>query len=127
MNRHTLGGGPYFCVVMKWALENNKRQLRPGFTIVELLIVVVVIAILAAITIVAYNGITGRAKSSAAQTAAETASKKVLVYMTTNADQAPPDLATAGITDSNSTTLPIQLKHVRNSPNLLYYGDYQQH
>lgn len=36
-----------------------------GFTIVELLIVVVVIAILAAITIVAYNGIQSRANESA--------------------------------------------------------------
>lgn len=36
-----------------------------GFTIVELLIVVVVIAILAAISIVAYNGIQTRAKASA--------------------------------------------------------------
>lgn len=35
-----------------------------GFTIVELLIVVVVIAILAAITIVSYNGITARATES---------------------------------------------------------------
>lgn len=38
---------------------------QKGFTIVELLIVIVVIAILAAITIVAYNGIQNRAKASA--------------------------------------------------------------
>ena len=44
-----------------WA--KNKHQA--GFTIVELLIVVVVIAILAAITIVAYNGIQNRANDSA--------------------------------------------------------------
>ena len=37
------------------------RQTKSGFTIVELLIVIVVIAILAAITIVAYNGIQNRA------------------------------------------------------------------
>lgn len=36
-----------------------------GFTLVELLIVIVVIAILAAISIVAYNGIQDRAKASA--------------------------------------------------------------
>ncbi len=38
---------------------------RRGFTIVELLIVIVVIGILAAITIVAYNGIQQRAKNNA--------------------------------------------------------------
>ncbi len=36
-----------------------------GFTIVELLIVIVIIAILAAITLVSYNGITARAEQSA--------------------------------------------------------------
>ena len=38
-----------------------------GFTIVELLVVVVVIAILAAITIVSYNGITGQARVAVAK------------------------------------------------------------
>jgi prepilin-type N-terminal cleavage/methylation domain-containing protein len=43
----------------------NKER---GFTIVELLIVIVVIGILAAITIVAYSGITARANATKAQT-----------------------------------------------------------
>ena len=43
----------------------RQKELRRGFTIVELLIVVVVIAILAAITIVSYNGIQQQARRSA--------------------------------------------------------------
>ncbi len=45
--------------------QQPRKSKGYGFTIVELLIVVVVIAILAAISIVAYNGIQTRAKASA--------------------------------------------------------------
>lgn len=62
---------------------------RPGFTIVELLIVVVVIAILAAITVVAYNGITRRASESAASNAASQAKKKIGVWQVENPSQSP--------------------------------------
>lgn len=79
------------------------RDRRRGFTIVELLIVVVVIAILAAITIVAYNGITNRSKASAAATSADQAAKKVIAYAITNSDTYPPSLADAGVTDGSST------------------------
>jgi len=60
-------------------LKNIKQQ---GFTIVELLIVIVVIAILAAITIVAYNGVQNRAKTTAGQSAATNAAKKAELYNT---------------------------------------------
>jgi len=44
--------------------HNRDNTGKRGFTIVELLIVIVVIAILAAITVVAYNGIQTRAKDA---------------------------------------------------------------
>ena len=56
------------------SLQTLKDQ--KGFTIVELLIVIVVIGILAAITIVAYNGIQNRAKSTAGQNLASQVAKK---------------------------------------------------
>lgn len=54
-----------------------KSKSTSAFTIVELLIVIVVIAILAAITIVAYNGIQDRARASAAAQGLSNAAKKI--------------------------------------------------
>lgn len=65
---------------------------KAGFTIVELLIVVVVIAILAAITIVSYNGITNKAADSVAQSNAASAFKKLAVYMVDGANSLPPSM-----------------------------------
>lgn len=51
---------------MKQLLDSRHKNIQSGgFTIVELLIVIVVIAILAAISIVAYNGIQARTKDTA--------------------------------------------------------------
>jgi prepilin-type N-terminal cleavage/methylation domain-containing protein len=65
---------------------NNIKTLRKdrGFTIVELLIVIVVIAILAAITIVAYNGIQNRSKTTASASAGNTVIKKAEAYNSIN-------------------------------------------
>lgn len=57
-----------------WA---QKSIYSKGFTIVELLIVVVVIAILAAITIVAYNGIQNQASDSVVKSDISTLGKKM--------------------------------------------------
>lgn len=53
---------------------------REGFTIVELLIVIVVIGILAAISIVAYNGIQNRSNDAAVKNDLTQMAKKVALY-----------------------------------------------
>lgn len=78
-------------------------QKQKGFTIVELLIVIVVIGILAAITIVAYNGIQDRARQSQVSSAAAQAGKKVRIHQTEN-DSYPVSLASIGITNTSSIT-----------------------
>lgn len=58
----------------------KKMKSEKGFTIVELLIVIVVIGILAAIVIVAYNGVSNRAKATKANASASTVIKKLEAY-----------------------------------------------
>jgi prepilin-type N-terminal cleavage/methylation domain-containing protein len=62
----------------KWALKNK------GFTIVELLIVIVVIAILAAISILAYNGIQNRTSDAAVQSDLRNLAMKIEEYKAVN-------------------------------------------
>lgn len=73
-----------------------------GFTIVELLIVVVVIAILAAITIVSYNGIQNRAYDAAVKSDLEMFAKKLELVKSNNTSEVYPLANTANMTTVTS-------------------------
>ncbi len=66
------------------------KQTQNGFTIVELLIVIVVIGILAAITIVAFNGIQQRARTTAVYDSMQKMEKSLKAYAVTTGDDAWP-------------------------------------
>jgi prepilin-type N-terminal cleavage/methylation domain-containing protein len=77
-----------------------------GFTIVELLIVIVVIGILAAITIIAYNGILARVRVASMQSDLNAAAKTLeIAKINSSTSQYPNDLASANLIASNGSTL----------------------
>ncbi len=91
------------------SLKNIKTNLQSdrGFTIVELLIVVVVIAILAAITIVSYNGITNRANQSASKSTASTVQKKAELFFSENGRYPISTAELTGATNDKSFAVPV--------------------
>lgn len=99
---------------MQWAKTTNTR----GFTIVELLIVIVVIGILASITIVAYNGIQGRARTVAVQSTASQVGRNLMAFASSNNQQYP---TKAQFADASFRTGTIKLP---SETNTLRY-DYQ--
>jgi prepilin-type N-terminal cleavage/methylation domain-containing protein len=107
-------------------MRTKQQQLR-GFTIVELLIVIVVIAILATISIVAYNGIQNRANDSAIQSDLNNFSKKIqLAAATTDEFPAGGASRTGGINTGDSTAFtgftfkPSKNAYMSTESNLYY-------
>lgn len=83
------------------------KQSTRGFTIVELLIVIVVIAILAAIGVVAYNGVLNRSNDAAIKSDINSFAKKIrLAEAETGALPLGGAIRTGGVDSGDGTTFP---------------------
>lgn len=70
-------------------LKLHRAYRVSGFTIVELLIVIVVIGILAAITLIAYNGVQDRAAAASLQSDLRQAGSQIELDKTFNGQWVP--------------------------------------
>lgn len=78
------------------------KQKNQGFTIVELVIIIIVIGILAAITIVSYGAVTENAARQTLEADIRSAASKLTRYKSENGSY-PQTLDTAGISNTSST------------------------
>ncbi len=80
-------------------------SLSKGFTIVELLVVIVVIGILAAITIVSYTGISSKANTASIQSDLNNAKKQLNLYFVDNGAYP------ASLDGSNCPVSPVDIRY----------------
>lgn len=95
-----------------------------GFTIVELLIVIVVIGILAAITIVAYNGIQARAKDSRTESELGAIKKALALYQIDNGTYPNPcgaDNVGCSASGLSAWLVPTYVAQFPSNPDLFQY------
>lgn len=93
----------------------QRARINKGFTIVELIIVVVVVAILVGVVVVAYGGVTQRAKETAAQNDIDNARRALALYAAEHGGSFPATLEALDLKNSedvayryyvNNTTIP---------------------
>ena len=85
-------------------LHIRKTQTQKGFTLIELMIVIVIIGILAAIAIPAYLNYTNRAKVAEGLTLSASAKTAVIEFINDNNGALPADNAAAGLNPANEIT-----------------------
>jgi prepilin-type N-terminal cleavage/methylation domain-containing protein len=102
--------------------SSKKQKFNPAFTIVELLVVIVVIGILAAISIVSYSGIAQRATAARLQSDLNSNSKLLELYKVEH-DEYPRSLDANNCPDSPTVDNKYCLKVSEDDDTLTYEGD----
>jgi len=105
---------------------NVQRKTQGGFTLIELMIVIALVGILAAIALPAYQDYTVRAKVSEALANLAEAKTTIAEYYAAN-NRLPPDSTTAGINTNPDTDIvaSIQYTSTGNLPRLTAVVKYQ--
>jgi len=75
-----------------WRKEVRKMRRERGFTLIELMVVIVIIAILAAVALPNFMGATERARESAVRSAVKTIQTALEMYATDNQGYYPGDI-----------------------------------
>lgn len=103
--------------------NRNKKtdKYSDAFTIVELLVVIVVIGILAAITLISFTGVSQKASVASAQTDFSNTSKQIKLFTSTN-DNYPASINDCPLPSANNVCAKVSpgtnnVYHVNNSSN----------
>ena len=83
--------------------KKSKNALQKGFTLVELLIVVVILGVLSSVALPAFLNQTGKAKISAARASVTAAAKSCEVFLVGNDDSSITGAPPAGVTVDTAT------------------------
>jgi prepilin-type N-terminal cleavage/methylation domain-containing protein len=96
-------------------MKTSPHYPRRAFTLIELLVVITIIAILAGVTLAAFNGVRKRASRTAAVAAMRTIGQMVEVYAGDNDGYYPPGEGEESLIGA------VQTAAVRDESNLAYY------
>src|SRR5213079_851433 len=91
------------------------KRIQQGFTLIELMIVVAIVGILAAIALPAYQDYTIRARVSEAAAAAGACKTAVAEYVATNGGTMPSSTSQAGCSSTTAATQFVASTEVGNS------------
>ena len=107
------------------AIRSNRAR-KSGFTLIEILIVVIILGILAAIVIPQFSSASNDARRSNVQTTAQTLRSQIALYRLQHADRLPPVAGFWNHMTQFSNEAGTTLSTAKDTTNGIKYGPYMQ-